>query len=410
MAEGRVVDSNTRELEYYLPHVASVADSGTHTLLVTSPFLDEHVNDARNGVSFSDDGENPLLGVSAAAFKEALSESVSKRLGIRQEEALNSFKQRVEEVVSKNAPYFRPMLLSFFSQKEFRSLSSSSRDEEILSALDAYKRRDALNLRRDSKRIAKLHDDSNAYWQQARDLSERVELQKKVTLAEYVSLRKVILDQLEHLLEIKEDGKAHREEAIHNLIFPQRTDTESSPGVDHQLWLIDERLESHRYLASDKPIDGHVGDRPDLLIALDSPGAFGSDPSATARGYDRIVLVEFKRALLPLDKVPTDDLPHRQMMRYAAQIEDERAKHLATGRTIKVSKDVRFYGYAICELSEDLLNRLKKHEQFTLSPTSDGAFAVFNEGRYYMEYISFEKLLEDANARNSAFFRRLGLE
>jgi hypothetical protein len=39
----------------------------------------------------------------------------------------------------------------------------------------------------------------------------------------------------------------------------------------------------------------------------------------------------------------------------------------------------------------------------------DGAFAVSADGRYYMEYISLPKLLADAKARNSAFFRRLGL-
>ncbi len=44
------------------------------------------------------------------------------------------------------------------------------------------------------------------------------------------------------------------------------------------------------------------------------------------------------------------------------------------------------------------------------SPTGDGAFAVANKGTYYMEYLSLPKLLEDAKARNIAFFKRLGLE
>lgn len=88
-----------------------------------------------------------------------------------------------------------------------------------------------------------------------------------MALAEYVTLRKLVLERLEHLLEAKDDGKAHREAEIHNLIFPQRTDTESNPGIDHQLWILDERLESHNYLASDKPLDGAQGDRPDLLLS-----------------------------------------------------------------------------------------------------------------------------------------------
>jgi len=46
----------------------------------------------------------------------------------------------------------------------------------------------------------------------------------------------------------------------------------------------------------------------------------------------------------------------------------------------------------------------------TPSPTGDGAFGVQNNGRYYIEYIDLPKLLEDARARNAAFFKQLGLE
>jgi hypothetical protein len=225
-----------------------------------------------------------------------------------------------------------------------------------------------------------------------------------------VSLRKIILEHLEDLLNMQSDGRASLEKEIHNLIFPQKTDTESDPGTAHQLWIIDERLESHKYLASDKPMDGSKGDRPDLLIAFDRPGAFASEPFSKAKGYERIVLVEFKRALEDLATAPTDELPHRQMMRYALQIIEGKAIHLGTGRPIKASPDARFYLYGICELPKPLLDRLERDEQYTPSPSGDGAFAVKNNGRYYLEYISLTKLLEDAQARNAAFFTRLGLE
>ena len=237
-----------------------------------------------------------------------------------------------------------------------------------------------------------------------------MDVQKQVALAEYVSLRKIVLEHLEDLLNIRDNGKASLEKEVHNLIFPQKTYTESDPGTAHQLWIIDERLESHKYLASDKSMDGSKGDRPDLLIALDRPGAFASDPFSKSKGYERVVLVEFKRALEDLATASTDDLPHRQMMRYALQILEGKAVHLGTGRPIKVSADARFYLYGICELPKPMLERLERDEQFTLSPTGDGAFAVKNNGRYYLEYISLTKLLEDAQARNQAFFSRLGLE
>ena len=409
VAAGRIVNANTQPIEFFLPHLGTIADEVPHIILVHSPFFDEHVNDARNGVSFDDEADGALLGVTAAEFRTACAEALKKHLGPRLQSSANDFKERVEAVVSREARYYRPLLVGFFDSKEFENLSAHCRDEDILAALDAYKRRDALKLRQESKRLAKLQSQEVGYGESARVLADQIEVQKKVALAEYVSLRKIVLDHLQQLISMSPDGKAHREAAIHDLVFPQRTDTESNPGVDHQLWILDERLESNDYLSSDKPIDGKRGDRPDLLIALDRPGAFASDPPEKSKGYERIVLVEFKQALKDLATVPTDELPHQQMMRYARKINDGEAQHLKSGRPIKPAPDARFYMYAVCELSEAMLMRLEELG-FTRTSFGSGAFWVTNKGRYYIQYISLEKLLDDATARNLSFFRRLGLE
>ena len=124
------------------------------------------------------------------------------------------------------------------------------------------------------------------------------------------------------------------------------------------------------------------------------------------------MLVEFKRALEDLAGAKLEDLPHRQMMSYAEDIENGKAVHLGSKRPIKVTNDARFYLYAICDLTLNpkLLDRLERTDEFVLSPNGNGAFAVKNRGRYYIEYISLDKLLEDAKARNMAFFRKLGIE
>jgi hypothetical protein len=408
VAGGRVVDANTRPLEHYIPHLLSVNPDCSHFVLIYSSFFDEKVNDARNGVTFSEEEQN-LIGVTAPEFREACGKAFRSKLEDRIDKSILEFKARITEVVRRDAPSYRALLLAFFQSRDFASLSKSSGDEDVLDTIDRFRRREAMKLKKEGKRLARLQTQDNTYHEAAEKLAQQVEVQKQVALAEYVSLRKIILDRVEDLLDAKKDGKKHPEAEIHNLIFPQRTDTESQPGVGHQLWILDERLESHNYLASDKPMDGKRGDRPDLLIALDQPGAFACEPSTMSRGYERIVLVEFKRALQPLENVPTDDLPHKQMMRYARQILEEKALHLGTQRPIKPSKDARFYMYAVCEISQGLLNRLKE-EGFQRSPTDDGAFTVTNDARYYVEYISLTKLLDDAKARNLAFFRRLGLE
>ena len=409
VACGRIVNANTQPLDFYLPHLSSIDTQQSHLVLIYSPFFDEHVNDARNGVTFAEEGDTGVLLITAPEFREACAGAFKANLGKHLQQSDDKFKERIANVVVREAPYYRPLLLGFFTSKEFTALSASSRDEDILSALDSYKRRDAVKLKQESRRLSKLKSEDEGYWESARILADQIETQKKVALAEYVSLRKIVLERLEDLLAAKGDGKAHREAAIHSLVFAQRADTESNPGVDHQLWILDERLESHDYLASDKPMDGGKGDRPDILIALDRPGAFACEPTSKSDGYDRMVLVEFKQALRDLATVPTDELPHLQMMRYAGQIADEKALHLGSRRPIKVKPNARFYLYAICEFSSSLRKRLVE-SGFTPSPTGDGAFWVTNQGKYYIEYISLPKLLEDAQARNLAFFRRLGLE
>lgn len=410
VAGGRVVYANTREVEYYLPHLSEISAESPHVILVTSSFLDEHVNDARNGVSFSDEDEGVLLGVTAAQFRSALGTVLNEKLGDEVARSVKELKDKVEKVVAADAPHYRPLLLGYFGGKEFENLSKTSSAEDVLASLDSFRRREAVHLRTESRRLAVLHAEDASYGESARKLVEQVETQKQVALAEYVALRKIVLERLQQVLVANQDGHAQPEEAIHNLVFPRGSDTENTPGIDHQLWILDERLESHRYLASDKAIDGKRGDRPDLLIALDRPGAFAAGSSAETEPYDRMVLVEFKRALKDLSTVSTDELPHRQMMRYAGQIVAEKALHLKSKRPITTSSDVRFYLYAVCELSKPMLERLRRDENFTPSPTGDGAFAVANDGRYYMEYLSLPKLLADANARNHAFFSRLGLE
>jgi hypothetical protein len=50
------------------------------------------------------------------------------------------------------------------------------------------------------------------------------------------------------------DGNYAREDLIHTLIMPMRKDSNDLPFESCNLWLIDERLAFHDFLASDKPI------------------------------------------------------------------------------------------------------------------------------------------------------------
>ena len=77
---------------------------------------------------------------------------------------------------------------------------------------------------------------------------------KKSDLANYVFHRKVILDILQKAIQRGGDGKYAREELIHELIMPMRQTSNEIRLDSCNLWLIDERLAFHDFLASDKPL------------------------------------------------------------------------------------------------------------------------------------------------------------
>ena len=80
------------------------------------------------------------------------------------------------------------------------------------------------------------------YLQKAEDI-------KKSDLANYVAHRRVILDLLDRAIRASlDDGTYAREELIHELIMPMRTDSREVLLDSCNLWIVDERLAFHNYL------------------------------------------------------------------------------------------------------------------------------------------------------------------
>lgn len=95
---------------------------------------------------------------------------------------------------------------------------------------------------------------------------------KQTDLARYVLHRKYILELLGEALYVGNDGKYCKEEKVHEIIMPMRVTSDDAEFLDNNLWIIDERLVFHHYLASDKSFkkmsitDCDSSRRPDLII------------------------------------------------------------------------------------------------------------------------------------------------
>lgn len=167
-------------------------------------------------------------------------------------------------------------------------------------------------------------------------------------LAAYVSRRRAILDVLQRLVEVDDQGRYSREDAIHSLLMPMRTDFNEVGTDASNLWIIDEQLAFHDYLASDKtlksmPITGSDSTRePDLLATR----LVGSPVLAAEGGslpLPSIVVVEVKRPMR--NDASEDKDPIQQCLNYVKRVRAGGVK-TALGRPIPPTREAPAFCYA----------------------------------------------------------------
>src|SRR6478672_6241386 len=76
----------------------------------------------------------------------------------------------------------------------------------------------------------------------------------------YIALRRNILDLFGKSLEWDDKQKYSYEGFVHDIIFPRKGDILKTPFHEHNLWIIDERLNFTNYLSSDIPLDGGLSE------------------------------------------------------------------------------------------------------------------------------------------------------
>jgi hypothetical protein len=229
----------------------------------------------------------------------------------------------------------------------------------------------------------------------------------KASLSEYVIRRKTILDLLEKALEWDDDKKYKKEEIIHSLICPMRHSSKEIPYDEMNLWIVDEKLAFHNYLASDQKlksipvINSNSDDRVDLAI-FDQALSYSSDKDS----FNSISIVELKRPdRNNYSSKGKDDDPIEQVLRYVKQIREGKVK-LANGRPFGNVTNTSFYCYIIADLTPTLIDKAETAD-FTKTPDGEGYYK-FNQNRNaFIEIISYSKLLRDAKKSNQALFEKL---
>lgn len=387
--------------DFYEKRSDGSSDEGRNYVIKTYVFgdyLNDHVSLERGGFEFQKEND-ALYGISQSQIERAAAEltraAIASEVTSRQEKKA----AQITSYVETEAPWHKNIL----KKMDLNSFPYNPSSEQIEVRLQEEKFKDEAKIRREVSKI--LNDGSiENFEKNITDIVERISETSKNDLVHYVALRKNVLDLFEKSLQITASDDYEDEGIVHDIIFPRKKDSEALEYKEHNLWLLDERLNFTRYLSSDLPLNKGRSERPDI-IAYDHPIAYRGDNEAS----NPVTIFEFKKPQRDDFVNPSSkEDPVQQIIRYVNNIQDGKYK-TPEGRNIQVAKNTPFYGYVVCDLTEKVKRWLEREKNFKVMPDAMGWFYWQESINLYIEVLSWDKVLKDAGLRNKVFFHKLGL-
>lgn len=385
-----------------------------YSCYLSSPFLDEHTRSERTGFDL-DESEDDLFSETDLSIEKIRGAVVQKSkafLADSLKSSLEAGTKRINDYIATKAPRYRSLLRHM--TEDDLLIDPELSDKELELRLHARYAEIEQSLISEGHQILHVRDDENeeAYQERISDYLHKAEDLKNSDLANYVVHRKVILDLLEKALFVQSDGKYAREDLIHQLIMPMGKESKELTSDASNLWLIDDTMAFHDYLASDKPIrsmdisDVDSGKEPDLLMFNTYDKAMLVGGSETAP-LSELRVVEIKRPMRNDAKAGEEKDPIEQALGYLDRLRSGKLK-TAKGRLIQNCENIPGYCYVISDLTPTVETRCK---MMNLTKSADGLsyFGYAINYKSYVEVISFDLLLKRAKERNYAFFEKLGL-
>lgn len=397
------------QLSNYIPDMKKklVSDERSYYYVgyLAGDYLDEAVNTERSDFDFSD---GPLFGnTKEPEIVEAAVGFIRIYLSDELEKVADEKKNQIDMLVKTKKPQYR-LLLNRHPEVYDRIPAGLTEDKLDL---ELYKQQqhwelDTAKKKHDIEEKVKRDATSDPDFQRLFDeYCESITELSRASLAEYVVRRKAVIDILEHALEVDANGKYSKESQIHSIICPMQVTSDEIKLDDMNLWLIDDRLAYHHFLASDKKIntipilENAVDKRMDLAI-FDAALSYTAD----SENINSITIVELKRPQRN-DLATEETDPITQVYDYVTDIKEGKVKK-SNGRGFGNVQQVAFYCYVIADITPTLK---KSAARAGLIQTQDGEgyFGYNPTVGTYIEVISYDKLLKDARQRNRALFDKL---
>lgn len=365
---------------------------------VFGSYLDENVSLERGGFEFQMHSD-AVLGIAQSEIEAKAAGIAKEAMGtdvvVRQEKK----RERVQSYVDDEAPWHKHIL----DKIDLSEMPYNPSNEDIESRLQKEKYAQEIQIKRD---VTKLLAEGNldSLHDTVAKVVEKIAGTSKNDLIHYIALRRNILDLFDKSLQVEEGGSYASEGVVHDIIFPRKGDSDITSFEDHNLWIVDERLNFTKYVSSDLPLNGPRSDRPDLLV-YDRRVLFRGDNEAS----NPITIFEFKKPQRDDFVNPSaNEDPVQQIVRYVNGIRD--GKFLTPeGRKMLVADNTPFYGYVVCDLTPKVETWLAKEKDFKPMPDRMGWFQWRDNINLYLEVLDWDKVLKDARLRNQIFFQKLGI-
>lgn len=328
---------------------------------VFGAYLDRHVSLERAGFEFGTESD-VVYGIGQADIEERAASIAGEALSVEIVSRQEKKTERVRQYVDSQAPWHKTTL----GRTDLSMLPYNPTDETIEALLQSDKFAQERAIEGDVSKL--LSEGSFEDVQEcAAEIVGRISGTSRNDLVHYIAFRRKILDIFERSLESDEVGTYSSEGVLHDIVFPRRGDTEKTSFEDHNLWIVDERLNFTNYVSSDVPLDGGNSERPDLLV-YDKRVLFRGDNEAS----NAITIFEFKRPQLDDFVNPgSREDPIRQIIRYVNDIRDGKYK-TPQGREMLVGDNTPFYGFVVCDLTARVERWLEREKNFRPMPDRFG--------------------------------------
>lgn len=385
-------------------------------IYVVSDFLNKKVFKTRNGFNVPKERENLLFSDDNTITFQDIEEQISSILENEYDNFVKTAKQKnienVKSYISHKAPRFNSFLKNNDILNSIPPNLSEDKLEEHLYRISFNARR---NVENNIEKFIKTKEvNEEAIGQIINDIKAKTAYDVD-SLADYMMRRKAIINLFDKFLDADENGDYKLEEDVHNLIFPLGLTNSDLDYENHNLWILDERFISYKFIASDKSITSfsQTKSRKETdLILIDNPQMFNNPISFGDKASGEVnsmVIFEFKR--------PGDVAHQKNKTDYRWEFSElvepyfeefiyQPIKKNYKGNQIILKETTPKFGYIILDIIPEPLARYNKNKGWKSTPFGT-YFKIEAELNLHLEVMTFRQLLEASKQRHNPFFDKL---